>query len=453
MTRHDSPVLAPPKRRLHPLAVVLLLALGLAGCLEPVAGPQVIIDAGDGSVLFVPDTSAPPKDTFLAELTGLDAVDATDDFDTSDSGVPPDSDDVTGSDDSSVLDDGAGPDDAAADGDTALQGDATQTADADGASANDASDDSANDTSDDSENPADGAAEVTVVDADVAEVQDADGPADASADAEPLADAATTDADLDVDLPDAATPVVCGDNVCAATETCAQCPADCGACPEVCGDGSCTASESCESCEADCGVCPGPVCDVLTSVGCLPGEQCFPDGNLNLCWAAGAAQYGEACGALDCALGALCVGGKCRTLCSTDLNPLLPGCLSGVPCQTLVGPGGPLGPNLGACQTIASCDPWSHSGCPAEQICVVEGAFKVCAMPGAQGPGSACQTSWVCAKGLVCVEGAKGSDPTAPGTCRPACDLAAPACASGTCWPTLGPDAAANPYGLGGCVP
>lgn len=48
---------------------------------------------------------------------------------------------------------------------------------------------------------------------------------------------------------------VCGDGVCDGyTETCAECPQDCGAC-SVCGDGICNGTELCTDCPADCGAC------------------------------------------------------------------------------------------------------------------------------------------------------------------------------------------------------
>ena len=55
----------------------------------------------------------------------------------------------------------------------------------------------------------------------------------------------------------------CGDTVCAADETCASCPSDCGQCA-VCGDGTCQpgAGEGCDTCAADCGDCCGDTaCD------------------------------------------------------------------------------------------------------------------------------------------------------------------------------------------------
>ncbi len=47
----------------------------------------------------------------------------------------------------------------------------------------------------------------------------------------------------------------CGDGVCSAFESCALCPADCGAC-QLCGDLQCDPGETCASCPGDCGPCP-----------------------------------------------------------------------------------------------------------------------------------------------------------------------------------------------------
>jgi hypothetical protein len=46
---------------------------------------------------------------------------------------------------------------------------------------------------------------------------------------------------------------VCGDSACAAAETCATCPEDCGACGASCGDGTCDPGETCAGCPTDCG--------------------------------------------------------------------------------------------------------------------------------------------------------------------------------------------------------
>jgi hypothetical protein len=81
----------------------------------------------------------------------------------------------------------------------------------------------------------------------------------------------------------------CGDAVCADTESCAACEADCGACDDPCGDGTCSAEETCTTCSADCGECPA---------GCDADGVCDP---------------GETCAncAADCCGGATCGDGTC----------------------------------------------------------------------------------------------------------------------------------------------
>jgi hypothetical protein len=61
-------------------------------------------------------------------------------------------------------------------------------------------------------------------------------------------------------------PTVCGDGICAGSESSMTCPEDCGPVPEFCGDSACSASENCATCPADCGAC---VCGDGT---CSPGE-------------------------------------------------------------------------------------------------------------------------------------------------------------------------------------
>jgi len=53
---------------------------------------------------------------------------------------------------------------------------------------------------------------------------------------------------------------VCGNGICEKTESCENCPQDCGSCSfnvSVCGNGVCEVGETCENCEIDCGACPG----------------------------------------------------------------------------------------------------------------------------------------------------------------------------------------------------
>ena len=63
----------------------------------------------------------------------------------------------------------------------------------------------------------------------------------------------------------------CGDAVCAASESCSSCPADCGACAS-CGDATCNGTETCSSCAADCGACStgvGPQASITCPAGAV----------------------------------------------------------------------------------------------------------------------------------------------------------------------------------------
>lgn len=52
-------------------------------------------------------------------------------------------------------------------------------------------------------------------------------------------------------------PNSCGNGLCDGSESCGDCPTDCGTCSDwpVCGDAMCTGFESCLSCQTDCGSC------------------------------------------------------------------------------------------------------------------------------------------------------------------------------------------------------
>ena len=63
--------------------------------------------------------------------------------------------------------------------------------------------------------------------------------------------------------PDAGTPVGCGDKICQSNETAATCPLDCQAPGPVCGNHQCEAGETSTTCPADCAapaVCGDNVC-------------------------------------------------------------------------------------------------------------------------------------------------------------------------------------------------
>jgi hypothetical protein len=72
----------------------------------------------------------------------------------------------------------------------------------------------------------------------------------------------------------------CGDGACAAPESCASCPADCGACGPTCGDQACSGGETCHTCAADCqsASCPAsPVAGYKEGAGLHAIDACaFP---------------------------------------------------------------------------------------------------------------------------------------------------------------------------------
>ncbi|MDB4979196.1 MAG: uncharacterized protein JWM56_1382 [Candidatus Peribacteria bacterium] len=59
------------------------------------------------------------------------------------------------------------------------------------------------------------------------------------------------------------TVTACGDRACNGSETCSDCPADCGMCAAKCGNHICDFTESCSSCRKDCGSCTGTVIDPI----------------------------------------------------------------------------------------------------------------------------------------------------------------------------------------------
>ncbi|WP_437288360.1 hypothetical protein [Sorangium sp. So ce406] len=103
----------------------------------------------------------------------------------------------------------------------------------------------------------------------------------------------------------------CGDGVCedrTRTESCATCPADCGACdePSGCPDGRCDEDETCSTCPQDCGGCPSTCPDGR----CDGGEACStcPQD----CGACACGGSGQACCAGDRCDGPYrCNGGTC----------------------------------------------------------------------------------------------------------------------------------------------
>ncbi len=216
-----------------------------------------------------------------------------------------------------------------------------------------------------------------------------------------------------------------------------------------CGNGACDADETCTTCAKDCGACPAALCKVLTSKGCPDGQQCFPDGKANLCYAAGAGKHGDKCKQFnDCVVGVLCVAGFCRQLCDWTGKDATNLCKPGVPCDKLVFDGaGEVGDSLGACKPSEPCKPLTDEGCPAGSTCTPTGWLKTCVVAGTGGVGSACTAQGACKPGLLCTDVGSGKK------CLARChtDGGAPACAAGDCKPVLGPDGKAVPEFVGVC--
>jgi len=270
----------------------------------------------------------------------------------------------------------------------------------------------------------------------------------------------------------------CGDKLCDKTaENCQTCPADCGNCPAVCGNAQCEAGESCTSCPkdcpcapkcgdklcdkatedcqkcpADCGTCPGQ-CNVITSAGCLSGQQCYPlPAKPPMCAAPGSIGLGKPCGALaDCAIGLLCIGGVCGKVCDTSGATSGYTCTSPAVCGELTYNGTPLGGNLGVCQGGATCNLVTNVGCATGLACITFATGKACVKSGAGGPGAVCQSSEDCSSTTVCV-----NDQTGKKTCAQKCNTATglPKCGAGlVCQPlSQGSPPKTAPDNLGGCL-
>lgn len=191
----------------------------------------------------------------------------------------------------------------------------------------------------------------------------------------------------------------CGDGACEGGETCALCPADCGACP-ACGDGACNGSEGCDTCPSDCGACAGcgdgtcggaetcqgcPAdCGPCTGDCCAPAEEpgCG-DGSVAGCvcsidpfccataWDVLCVEEAIGCGlsCTDvCGDGSCTLGESCAS-CAADCGVCPPSCGDGA-CdgdEDCVSCGADCGPCEGGC-----CDDHGGLGCadPTIQDCV-----------------------------------------------------------------------------------
>lgn len=222
----------------------------------------------------------------------------------------------------------------------------------------------------------------------------------------------------------------------------------------TCGDGTCGSGETCGSCKADCGACP-PVCNPVTSVGCPAAEQCFPNPSGHVCAATGTKAHAAACIYWnECAKGALCVAGFCRSVCDASGKDAAFSCKPGVPCEAIVFDGaGEVGANLGACKPPEPCDPLTDAGCPAGKACTASGWMKACTAVGTKTAGESCSSAAPCQAGLLCADTGKLEAGKAK-ICRAKChtDGKAPACTAGSCKSVLGPDGQAVPDFVGSCA-
>ncbi len=141
----------------------------------------------------------------------------------------------------------------------------------------------------------------------------------------------------------------CGDGTCSESETCGNCPADCGCsggevCQQgwcvdsvQCGDGLCDPGETCSSCSSDCGCTNGYVCSNGTCIDagpvcgdsvCDPGETCSSCSsdcgctNGYVCSNGTCIDAGPVCG------DSICEGNESCGNCATDC-----GCSGGLSCQ------------------------------------------------------------------------------------------------------------------------
>ncbi|MCB9553584.1 MAG: chitobiase/beta-hexosaminidase C-terminal domain-containing protein [Myxococcales bacterium] len=221
----------------------------------------------------------------------------------------------------------------------------------------------------------------------------------------------------------------CGDDVCASDESCATCPADCGAC---CGDGTCAPDESCATCPADCGCPEGELCELDTATcvpGCVPLDcatvECGGDGcggdcggcdDDRVCETGRCVAPPASCGDEVCQPGETCL--DCPADCGFCCGNLRCSPEHGEDCATC--------PVDCGCGPDERCDIGARACNPA---CLADCDDRIC---GDDGCGGACG---------VCVDGACDAD----GRCGPP----PAACGDGTCDP--GEDCGTCPADCGAC--
>ncbi|CAN5732055.1 hypothetical protein BH09MYX1_BH09MYX1_63790 [soil metagenome] len=206
-------------------------------------------------------------------------------------------------------------------------------------------------------------------------------------------------------------PKTCGDNVCQSTETCTNCPNDCGLC-KTCGNGKCDASESCNSCPQDCDTCPacgdgfckaGEDCttcapDCGKCAACGDGkcngttETCFtcPD-DCGKCVGCGdgTCKAGESCASCphDCGVCSVCGNAKCEQFetcanCNQDCGQCTTlSCFQALTCAFKCVQLGSNPPNV-SISCVANC---LSLGCPDTQFffdqafnCAIQKGFGTC---------------------------------------------------------------------------
>ncbi len=195
--------------------------------------------------------------------------------------------------------------------------------------------------------------------------------------------------------------VDCGDDLCAETESCETCPADCGPCPTDCGNGVCDDGEDCLGCSKDCGECSGDCCAANDTPGCADAvlSGCVCDHDPYCCqveWDATCVGEVEEFGCGDCGVAPFCGDGVCMGGETCELCP----------------------EDCGACADGACCEPNGTPGCDNPEIMAC-----VCA----QDP-YCCATAWDqlcanevddygCGKCSVCGDGVCSGDEDAETCC------------------------------------
>jgi len=216
----------------------------------------------------------------------------------------------------------------------------------------------------------------------------------------------------------------------------------------VCGDGTCNGEENCFNCASDCTV-DCPICSMLGAPICPDSKQCYPNGKANLCSKPGIIAVAKPCKFYsDCVSHALCVGGKCRSVCDSSGKMSEFICKPGVPCEKLVFAATNGAPEpLGVCKPGDDCDTLTDVGCDSGASCVAYGWLKTCSKAGKYGPGADCSGLGQCQLGSLCVDVGTGNK------CCARCNTAggAPYCAVGKCTAVLGPDGLAIPNNVGVC--